>query len=81
LPPWSVTTEFGTYSYQCSLSSCTLISLHILKCICALSLSCRFTYFSFAIIGDAAIIWSIVSSCCWHSLHLLSVSVCSIFVA
>jgi hypothetical protein len=44
LPPWFVTTEFGTCSYQCILSSCTPISWHMLKCICALTLSCRFTY-------------------------------------
>ena len=81
LPPWFVTTDFGTCSYQCFLSSCTPISFHMLKCICALSLSCRSTYSSFTSIEHADIIWSIVSSCCWHSLHLLSVSVCSIFVA
>jgi len=32
-------------------------------------------YRSFASIGHADIMWSIVSSNCWHSLHLLSVSV------
>jgi hypothetical protein len=53
----------------------------MLKCICALTLSCRFTYCFFASIGHADIIWSIVSSSFWHSLPLLSVSVCSIFVA
>jgi len=30
-------------------------------------------YCSFASIGHADIIWSIVSSNCWQSLHLLSV--------
>jgi len=75
LPPWFVTTDFGTCSYQCFLSSCTHISLHMLKCICALTLSYRFTYSSFASIWHADIICSIVSSCCWHSLHLLSVCV------
>jgi len=39
LPPWVVTTEFGTCSYQCFLSSCTHISLNMLKCICALTTS------------------------------------------
>ena len=80
LPPWFVTIEFGTCSYQCFLSSCTPISLHMSKCICALILSCHFTYSSFASIGHAETIWSIVSSCCWYSLHLLSVSGYSIFV-
>jgi hypothetical protein len=61
------------------LSSCTPVSLPVLKCICALTLSCRFTYCSFASIGHADIICSIVSSSCWHSLYLLSVSVFSIW--
>ena len=34
----------------------------------------------FASIGHADIMWSIVSSSCWQSLHLLSVSVFNIFV-
>jgi len=37
-------------------------------------------YYSFASIGHADIMWSIVSSNCWQSLHLLSVSVFNIFV-
>jgi len=37
-------------------------------------------YCSFASIGHADIMWSIVSSNCWQSLHLLSVSVSNIFV-
>ena len=31
LPPWFVTTDFGTCSYQCFLSRCTPISLHMLE--------------------------------------------------
>ena len=80
LPSWFVTTDFGTCSYQCFLSSCSPLFLHMLKCICALTFSCRFTYCSFASIGLADIIWSIVSSSCWHSLHLLSVSVCIVII-
>jgi hypothetical protein len=38
-------------------------------------------YCSFASIGHADMMWSIVSSNWWQSLHLLSVSVLSIFVA
>jgi len=38
-------------------------------------------YCSFASIGHADIMWSIASSNCWQSLHLLSVSAFSIFVA
>ena len=37
--------DFGTWSFQCSVSDCTHISLHIL--------SCRFTYRSSANIGHA----------------------------
>jgi hypothetical protein len=55
-------------------------------CICwsvavhPLTLSCLFIYRSFASIGHADMMWSIVSSNWWQSLHLLSVSVFSIFV-
>ena len=35
LPPWLVSTDFGTCSYQCFLSNCTPVSLHMLKCSCA----------------------------------------------
>ena len=35
LPPWLVSTDFGTCSYQCFLSNCTPVSLHTLKCSCA----------------------------------------------
>jgi len=38
-------------------------------------------YCSFASIGHADIMWSIVSSNCWQSLLLLSVSMLNIFVA
>ena len=52
----------------------------MLKCSCAHTLSSLFMYCSFAIIGHADIIWSIVSSNCWQSLHLLSVSVFNILL-
>jgi hypothetical protein len=81
LPPWFVSTDFGKCSYQCFLSNCTPVSLHMLRCSCALTLSCRFIYCSFTSIGHVNIIWSIVSSNFWQSLHLLSVSVFIIFVA
>ena len=63
------------------LSSCTPVSLHMLKCSWAHALSCLFVFCSFASIGHADIMWSIVSSNYWQSLHLLSVSVLNIFVA
>jgi len=52
-----------------------------LKCSWAHTLSCLFVYCSFASIGHADIMWSIVSSNYLQSLHLLSVSVLNIFVA
>ena len=63
------------------LSNCTAVSLHMLKCSCAHTVSCLFMYCSFAGIGHADIMRSIVSSNCWQSLHLLSVSAFNIFVA
>ena len=39
LPPWLVSTDFGTCSYQCFLSSCTPFTLHMLKCSWAHTLS------------------------------------------
>ena len=80
LHPWLVSTDFGACPYQCFLSNCTPVSLHMLKCSCAHTLSCLFIYCSFASIGHADIMWSIVSSNCWQSLHLLSVSVFSILL-
>ena len=78
LPPWVTSTEFGTCSYRCFFFTRTPISLHMLLWICAHTPSCHFMYCSFANIGHAYIIWSTVSSNCWQSLHLLSVSVFSI---
>ena len=52
---WSVSTNFGTWSYQCSLSSFTPISLYLLKSTWTHTLPCPFTYFSFIII--IIIIW------------------------
>jgi len=40
LPPWLVSIDFGTSSYQCFLSNCTPVSLHTLKCSCSHTLSC-----------------------------------------
>jgi hypothetical protein len=79
LPSWLVSSNFGTCSYQCSLSNFTHISLLMLKCSWAHTLSYLFMYSSFANIGLEDIMCSIVSSNCWHSLHVLSVSVCNIF--
>jgi hypothetical protein len=50
LPPRLVSTDFGTCSHQCVLSNCTPLSFHMLKCSCAVTLSCLFIYCSFAII-------------------------------
>jgi len=74
LPPWLVSSDFGIWLYQCFLSNCTPVFLHMLKCSCVLTLSCLFMYCSFASIGLANIVWSIVSSNVWQILHLLSIS-------
>jgi hypothetical protein len=58
----------------------TPISLHMLKCSWAHTLSCLFMYCSFASIGNDDIMCSTVSSNFLQSLHLLSVSVYNIFV-
>ena len=50
-PRWVVTTGFGICSFQCFLSTYTPISLYMLKCICALNLSCRFTYCFLPVLG------------------------------
>jgi hypothetical protein len=55
LPSWLVSTDSGACSYQCSLSNFTPISLHILKCSWAHTLSCRLMYWSFANIGHVDI--------------------------
>ena len=70
LPYWLVSIDFGTCSYQCSFSNVTLISVHMLKFSWARTLSYLFMYCSVASIGHAGVMLSIVS-----------VSVCSIFVA
>jgi hypothetical protein len=81
LPLWLAYTDFRTCLYRCSLSNFTLVSWHMLKCSCTRTVSCPFMYCCFASIGHADMIWFMVSWNCWHNLHLLSVSVCNIFVA
>jgi hypothetical protein len=81
VPSWLFSTDFGTCLYQCSLFSFTRLSLHILKCSWAQIPSCLFTCFSFPNSGHADMMWYIVPSNFWHSLHLLCVSLCNIFVA
>ena len=68
---WVVSTDFGTWSYQCLLSNFTLISLHVLKCIWTLTLPCFFTHCSFANIGLADMICSTVLSNRLQSMHSL----------
>ena len=82
LPSWLVSTDFGTiWSYQCSLSNFTPVSLHMLKCSWVYPPSCLFMYCSFACIGHADVMCSTVSSNCLWGLHLLFVAVCNIFVS
>jgi hypothetical protein len=53
-PPRLVSTDFGTCSYHCFVSNCTPVSLHMLKCSCAPTISCLFIYeyYSFASVGQ-----------------------------
>ena len=60
-PSWLVSTDFGMWSYQCLFSNFTHISLHMLKCSCAHTISCLFMYCSFADIGHADMMCSTVS--------------------
>jgi len=78
---WLVSTDFGTWSYQCLLSNFTLVFLHILKCSWAHTPSCLFTCCSFADMAHADMVCSTVTSNCLQSLHLLSVSVCNFFLS
>ena len=59
-PSWLVSTDIGTWSYQCLLSNFTPIFLHMLKCSWAHTLSCLLIYCSFANIGH--MIWCVLSS-------------------
>jgi len=81
LPSWLVSTDVVTWSCQCSLSNFTPISFYMLKCSSAPALSYLFMYCSIANIGRAEMMCSTVSSNCLQSPHLLSVSVCNIFIA
>ena len=78
LPPWLVSTDFG------HVHTSVFVQLYWFPCICwsvvVHTLSCLFMYCSFASIGHVDIMWSIVSSNCWQSLHLLSVSVFNIII-
>jgi hypothetical protein len=59
--PRFVSPDFGACSYQCFVSNCTPVSLHMLKCSCALTLSCFFIYCLFESIAQSDIMWSIVA--------------------
>ena len=63
------------------MSNFTPICLPTLKCSWSHTLSRFLMYCSFDNIGHADMMYSTVSSNCWQSLHLLSVSVCNIFAA
>jgi len=73
LPSWLVSTDFGTWSYECLLSNFTPILFQMLKCSSAHNVSCLFMYCSFANIGHANMMCSTASSNCLQSLNLLLV--------
>jgi hypothetical protein len=75
-----VSTNSVACSCQCSLYQFTPVPMHMLKCSWAHTQSCLFMYCYFAKIGHADIMRSIISSNCWHSLLLLSVSVCNLLL-
>jgi hypothetical protein len=60
LPSRLISTDFGTWSYQCVLSNFTPSSLHVLECSWANTLSCLFMYCSFANIGHADMMYSTI---------------------
>ena len=60
LPSWLVSIDFGTRSYQCSLSNLIPSSLHMLKRSWAQALSDLFMCCCFANIGHAGIMWFII---------------------
>jgi hypothetical protein len=62
LPSWHVSTGFGTWSYQCSLSNFIPVSLHMLQRSWAHTLSRLFEYCSLSNIGHADMMCSTVSS-------------------
>ena len=66
---WLVSTESGACSYQCLCFNFTLISLYMLKCSWAHTLSCLFLYGSFVSIGRSDMKCSSVSSNFLQGLH------------
>jgi hypothetical protein len=74
LPSWLVSTDFHTYSYQCSLSNFTLISLHMLKCSWAHTLSCLLYIVLLPIMG--ILIWRVPLS---HGI-VYRVCICYLFL-
>jgi hypothetical protein len=76
LTSWLVYSNFGTWSYQCSLFKFTPISLHMLKCSWAHTVSCLFMSSSFASIGHVGIICSIFSSNYYYYLYYYTIMMC-----
>jgi len=79
LPSWPVYTNFCTWPYNCLLHNFPPISLHMLQCSSAHTVSCLCMYCSVSNI-DMPIRSVPLSHQTVYSLHLLSVSVCNIFV-
>ena len=73
LPSPPVSATFGTWSHQRPLSDFTTISLHMLKCGSAHTVSCLFMFCSFASTEHADMMLSIVLSNCLQILYQLSV--------
>lgn len=78
---WLISTDIRTFLYQCSFSNFTPLFFDMLKYVWAHTPFWRFVYCCFTSIRHADIIWSTLPSYFRHTVHLLSASVFSIFVA
>ena len=80
LPPRLVSTDFGTCSYQCYLSSFTPVSLHMLKCSCAHALSSLLCTVLLPVLG-MLILCGLLSHQIVGKVCICYLSLCSIFLS
>jgi hypothetical protein len=80
LASWLVSTDFRTFFASVRSVILPLFPWIMFKCSWAHTLSFPFIFLSFARIGHADAMCLSVSSSCFQSQHLLSVSVCNSFV-
>jgi len=81
LPPWLLSTDYGTCSYRCFLCNCTAVSLHMLKC------SCAHTLYRVFLCTLLSPVLGMLTSCCLLSRQTVGkvctccLSLCSIFLS